>query len=93
MSAKDKNIKGDSYTRFIGCQLPLCNTQFGYFNPSYKTVDQITSNLKNLILTQKGSRPMQPMFGTSIYKILFEQVDEQYLREYVLSDIKNAVSI
>lgn len=69
----------------------MCNTQFGYFNPSYKTVDQIKSNLKNLILTQKGSRIMQPMFGTTLYNIIFEQVEVGTIEEYVKADIERAI--
>ncbi len=42
------------------------------FGSTYTTLDQSISNLKNLLLTQKGERIMQPNFGTNIYKTLFE---------------------
>jgi len=44
----------------------------GCFELSYTTKDQVISNLKNLILTSKGERIMQPNFGTSMRKIIFE---------------------
>ena len=44
----------------------------GVFMSSYTTQEAVISNLKNLILTQKGERYMQPEFGTSIKTILFE---------------------
>jgi len=42
------------------------------FGSTYTTQDQVVSNFKTLLLTQKGERLMQPNFGTDIYKILFE---------------------
>jgi phage baseplate assembly protein W len=44
------------------------------FKSSYTTEEQSISNLKNLILTQKGERPFQPDFGTDVYSLLFEQM-------------------
>lgn len=44
----------------------------GVFMSSYTTQEAVVSNLKNLILTQKGERYMQPDFGTSIKTVLFE---------------------
>ena len=46
------------------------------FAQSYSTEDQAISNLKNLLLTRKGERIMQPNFGTSIYDSLFENNTE-----------------
>lgn len=43
------------------------------FALSYTTEEQAISNLKNLILTGKGERLMQPNFGTLIRRSLFEQ--------------------
>ena len=43
------------------------------FRLSYITKDQVISNVRNLILTNKGERPMNPEFGTDIYNLLFEQ--------------------
>lgn len=43
------------------------------FAQSYSTEAQAISNLKNLLLTRKGERVMQPKFGTDIQSILFEQ--------------------
>ena len=42
------------------------------FSLSYSTQEQAVSNLKNLLLTRKGERYMQPNFGTDIYKTLFQ---------------------
>ena len=44
----------------------------GVFVSSTTTEEQAISNLKNLILTEKGERYMQPNFGTHIREVLFE---------------------
>lgn len=58
-------------TRALGVQLPF-NGPFGIFSSTYTTVDQAISNLKNLLLTTKGERPLQPSFGTNLVRLLFE---------------------
>ena len=44
----------------------------GVFESSYTTKEAAIANLKNLILTEKGERYMQPNLGTNIRSILFE---------------------
>jgi len=63
----------------------------GVFESSYTTKDAVISNLKNLILTQKGERFMQPTFGTDIRKVLFENNTSEIralLNETIDEDIK-----
>lgn len=54
----------------IGISLPL-NGNTG-FSLTYNTTDQIKSNIKNLVLTNKGERVMQPNFGCNLTSFLFE---------------------
>jgi len=42
------------------------------FGQTFSTEEQAISNLKNLLLTFKGERYMQPNFGTRIREILFD---------------------
>ena len=42
------------------------------FAQTFTTDEQSISNLKNLLLTRKGERIMQPNFGTTIFDSLFE---------------------
>ena len=55
----------------IGITLPL---QFGEntFEQSFLTKDQVKSNIKNLLLTKKGERIIQPEFGSGLQSLLFE---------------------
>jgi len=58
----------------VGIMLPMTSENGSLFKLSYTTQEQAISNLKNLLLTSMGERPMQPMFGTNIQKSLFEQI-------------------
>ena len=55
----------------VGISLPL---QLGntYFNQTYNTSEQVKSNIKNLLLTKKGERILQPEFGSGLHSVLFE---------------------
>jgi len=73
----------------IGVMLPLGGSPM--FKLSYTTEEQAISNLKNLLLTRKGARPFQPLFGTDIYSLLFEQMDlgtSNKLKETLTNDIR-----
>tara|TARA_Y100000593_G_scaffold93045_1_gene186517 strand:+ start:65 stop:565 length:501 start_codon:yes stop_codon:yes gene_type:complete len=59
----------------VGISLPLTHSPRGYFHQEYLTVKQVKHNIRNLLLTMKGERVMQPQLGTDIYSILFEQDD------------------
>ena len=59
----------------IGIALPITKGNAGYFQQEYLTIHQLKHNIKNLILTMKGERPMLPTFGTEIYSVLFEPDD------------------
>ena len=74
----------------VGIKLPFNNKQGGVFDLSYTTEEQAISNLKNLLLTRKGERFMQPLFGTGLYHVLFEQNTEdlsERLRSSITADI------
>lgn len=53
----------------------------GVFELSYSTEEQSVSNLRNLLLTTKGERFMQPNFGTRINEYLFRQSVPQVATE------------
>tara|TARA_A200000159_G_scaffold104437_1_gene97130 strand:+ start:423 stop:860 length:438 start_codon:yes stop_codon:yes gene_type:complete len=73
----------------IGIPFPLGGTPI--FTSTFTTQDQAMSNLKNLLLTRKGERPLQPLFGTDIPSLLFENITQELLDELksgVARDIK-----
>ena len=72
----------------VGIMLPMTGTDGTLFKLSYTTQEQVVSNLKNLLLTSRGERPMQPLFGTNIQKSLFEQITTNLLEK-----IENSVRL
>jgi phage baseplate assembly protein W len=63
----------------------------GVFELSYTTEEQALSNFKNLLMTTKGERIMQPNFGTSIRNLIFENNTrelEEFLRDEMNRDIE-----
>jgi phage baseplate assembly protein W len=73
----------------IGITLPI---QIGNtaFNQSFKTVDQVKTNIKNLLLTKKRERVMQPNFGSGLQELLFDFNDET-LAEKIEQTITEAI--
>ena len=61
----------------IGITLPI---QIGNtaFNQSFKSIDQVKSNIKNLLLTKRSERLMQPEFGSGIQELLFDMNDDAF---------------
>ena len=56
----------------VGIGLPFAG-RTSVFHQNYTTENQAIANLKNLILTKKGERFMQPQFGWSGWDLLFDQ--------------------
>jgi phage baseplate assembly protein W len=56
----------------LGVTLPVRRGANGYFEHTTDPITQVKSNLSNLLLTQKGERPMQPTFGSRISAYVFE---------------------
>ena len=59
---------------FFGCTFPLSYVggNDGFFPRASSVKEQAASNLKNLLLTQKGERVGQPTFGSDLPRLLFE---------------------
>lgn len=76
--------------KFIGITLPVRLGQTGMFEQSITTIQQVRSNFKNLILTKKGERVMQPDLGCDLWKSLFEQITDENLEVARLS-VEDAV--
>ena len=74
----------------IGLSLPLQMTT-NTFNQTYDNLVQLQSNVKNLLLTQKGERLAQPTFGSDLQKLVFEPNDGE-LEEKISNAIESAIS-
>lgn len=52
-------------------------TRDGIFKMTETSLEKYKSNLYTLVFTGKGTRIMDPEFGTSIYNLLFDPIDEE----------------
>lgn len=77
----------DAYA--YGITLPLKRGNTGFFEQAFTSFEQAKSNLKNLLLTRKGERIMQPNFGTGLHSLLFEQIDDEFESKIQETIIKN----
>ena len=87
-SARENDLNPDVY---IGLKLPFTRGRSGLFPQSENTLEQAGSNIKNLLLTAKGERVMQPDFGSRLRELLFEQYTED-LDERIKEEIQEAMS-
>ena len=76
----------------IGLKIPIRLGNTGYFEQTFTSIDEAKSNIYNLLLTQKGERIMQPNFGTSIHRLLFNQIDSNIAND-LESEIRNAIEV
>ena len=85
-------IDTEEFNNFaVGITLPIQRGNDGYFAQSFRTFDQVRSNLKNLLLTKKGERILQPEFGSGLHDLLFNPATEKF-EEDLENTINDAVA-
>ena len=87
-SARENDLNPDVR---IGLKLPFTRDKAGLFGTTETTLEQAGFNIKNLLLTAKGERVMQPDFGSGLRELLFEQYTED-LEERIAEEIQEAMS-
>ena len=75
---------------FIGVKFPLDHSQEGFFYKTKTILEQAKSNMRNLLLTSKGERVMQPEFGSTLTDVLFNQGED--VENQIDEAIREAVS-
>jgi len=68
---RDENI-------FIGLDLPIRKSDDvdGYFASTATTMEAVKNNIRNILLTTKGERFLQPEIGLNLRRFIFEQYSE-----------------
>lgn len=72
---------------FKGCVYPIQKSPKGYFHSS-DDVEQIKSDMLQLLLTSPGERIMLPLYGTPLKQFIFEFNDgitEELVRDAIIS--------
>tara|TARA_Y100001937_G_C6844202_1_gene209184 strand:+ start:15 stop:431 length:417 start_codon:yes stop_codon:yes gene_type:complete len=89
LSVLEKDLNPDVK---IGLSLPMDHTDgSGFFPGTSTTLTQTSSNIRNLLLTNKGERVGQPEFGCGLLQILFEPLSENLL-ESVKTEIETSIA-
>jgi len=64
----------------IGLKLPMNHDEGSGFFPGHSTtLSQTSSNIRNLLLTNRGERVGQPTFGADLLLTLFEPMSEELI--------------
>lgn len=85
-SSKSKELKS------FGLKFPFSTIGSGNFLKKASGVELVKSNLRQLLLTNRGERPMLPLFGTNLRLYLMEPLDQAVLsqiRKEILESIYN----
>jgi len=82
----------DNDYKVLGIGINRGSDSNGIFATNYTTLTQAKDNLKNLILTHKGERLMQPEFGCDVWLLLFEPISPDIIEQRIESAILDAVS-
>jgi len=77
--------------KILGIGINKSSNSNGVFSTNYTTLTQAKDNLKNLILTKKGERLMNPEFGCDVWLVLFEQMDGATIESRIETSIVDAV--
>ena len=77
--------------KILGIGINKSSNSNGVFSTNYTTLTQAKDNLKNLILTKKGERLMNPDFGCDVWLVLFEQMDGATIESRIETSIVDAV--
>ena len=88
MGVIENDLSEDTY---IGLELRLTHTQEGYFKRTKTALEQAKSNIKNLLLTNKGERLGNPNFGTNLISLVFSQENTD-LESRVEEEIRASMS-
>ena len=75
--------------RYVGLSFPLRADNNNNFALTRNSFQQAQHNLKNLLLTHIGERVAQPLFGSRLRALCFEQ-DDNELPERIETEIRRA---
>jgi phage baseplate assembly protein W len=83
---RDENV-------FIGLDLPIRKSDGvdGYFASTSTTIEAVKNNIRNLVMTNKGERYLQPSIGLNLRRYLFEQYTSD-LADSIKLEISDTIS-
>jgi|APSaa5957512535_1039671.scaffolds.fasta_scaffold37767_2 phage baseplate assembly protein W len=76
----------------IGIKTPLSLKNSGLFEMHYDLENQIKDNFRNLLLTNKGERLGNPVFGADLRKTQYSVSNKEEATLEIMSKVQDAVS-
>lgn len=62
----------------LGIKIPYTRGNLGYFDQTFSDIERCKTNLKMLLMTAKGERPMMPTYGSDLRSLLFNPGEAEY---------------
>lgn len=75
----------------IGLSLPIELGNDGYFATNKDTISQISTNIYNLLSTVPGERRFNNSFGSGLYNLLFQQIENDVSNDIIIDAIQRDV--
>lgn len=75
----------------IGLSLPIQLGRNGYFAANETTIQQVSDNIQNLLLTRPGERRFNNQFGSGLYNLLFQMIDFDVSKDIITDTIQRDV--
>jgi phage baseplate assembly protein W len=77
----------------LGIKLPYRKGSGGYFVQTHSDMERALTNLKMLLMTARGERPMMPTYGSELREILFEPNMEEHTDELFEDAVRETTSM
>ena len=77
----------------VGLALPIQISNVA-FKQNYTEIEQLKSNIKNLLLTKRGERLMNPLFGSGVETVLFEPITDEFedkIQEIITNSVERYI--
>jgi phage baseplate assembly protein W len=76
----------------VGIVMPYRRGVSGFFKQTYSDMERAINNLKMLLMTAKGERPMMPTYGSDLREIIFENNTEGLADDLLEDAVKSAAA-
>jgi len=77
----------------VGIMIPCVRGNDGYFQQTYSDITRAYTNLKMLLMTSKGERPMMPTYGSDLKKHLFSPNVDEYVDDIFHEAVTSATEM
>jgi len=88
-SLSNKSAIRSATKSIYGFQYPIDPKTYGSYFTKARGVDLIKSNLRQMLMTNRGERVMHPDFGTNLRSYMMEQIDESLLHKIKIEVIES----